>query len=86
MAVVAAKSIDPLSLVFGILGLVFCGCFPLSIVAVVVAKQREKTHNTTAAFVCGLIGLILGIIAAIFYIIYWGAIVAIIAADTGLAW
>jgi len=69
----ATKSTDTLSLVFGILGLFLCCCLPIPIVAVVVAKTREKTHNTKAAFICGIIGLVLGIL-------YWIGYFALITA------
>lgn len=75
VSVNGAKSTDVLSLVFGILGLFLCCCLPLPIVAIVVAKTREQTHNTKAAFICGIIGLVLGIL-------YWIGYFALIA--TGL--
>ena len=61
------KSVHTSSLVLSIIGLVFAlllpiVTYPCSIVGLVLAIKRRDTHNTTAAIVMCIIGLVLAII------------------------
>jgi len=67
-----SKKTDTLSLIFGIVGIILCCCLPIPIVAIVLAKVREQTHNTKAAFICGIVGTVFGVL-------YWISYYAVIA-------
>jgi len=67
------KSTDVLSLVLGIVGIFLCCCLPVPIVAIVIAKIREQTHNTKAALICGIVGTVFG---ALYWIVYIGLFAA----------
>ena len=62
------------SLILGILGIIFAFIFGpvglvLSIVGMVMAKKNKLTHRTTAGFALSIVGLILGIIFTIIWVI-----------------
>ncbi len=60
------KPVHTASLVVGILSLVFAFLYALAgdilgIVGIVMASNNRRTHNTTAALVCSIIGLVLAL-------------------------
>jgi len=62
------------SLILGILGIIFAFIFGpvglvLSIVGMVMAKKNKATHRTTAGFAISIVGLILGIIFTIIWVV-----------------
>ena len=70
----AEKKIDVPSLVLSIVGLVFAFFFPFvtfpcSIVGLVFAIKRKKTHKTTAALVMCIVGLALAILITILSVV-----------------
>lgn len=75
-----------ISLIMGILSLVFCCCSVLgiipAIVGIIMANKAKKNGETggaaTAGLVCSIIGLVFGIIVTLFYVIYGVAVFALI--------
>jgi len=75
----AEKPMHVPSLILGILGIIFAFIFGpvglvLSIVGMVMAKKNKLTHKTTAGFALSIVGLILGIIFTLVWVVALAAL------------
>lgn len=81
-----SKTYSVLSLIMGILSLVFCCCSIVGIipgiVGIILANKAKKNGETsgmaTAGLVCSIIGIVFGAIVTIFYAIYFAAVMQVI--------
>ena len=78
---VTTNGLQIAGLVCGILAIVSCWCYGIfgivfgiaGLICSIIGNKKGKTGVGTAAMVCSIIGLILGVIALIYFVIVLGA-------------
>ena len=80
-APVTTNGLQIAGLVCGILAIVSCWCYGIfgivfgiaGMICAIIGNKKGKTGVGTAALICSIIGLILGVIALIYFVIVLGA-------------
>lgn len=81
-----SKTNSVISLIMGILSLVFCCCSIIGIIpgiiGIILASKAKKNGEpggmATAGLVCSIIGIVFGVIVTIFYALYGFAVMQVI--------